>query len=325
MSDAPLDIRVHIVEDFVHLRPCGVGEPGVPPYALALVNAIHYATGKRDPEPADRRPAQVGVVRPIGGGGREAPATCSSPSISLGMLPSPSGRRVRHLDVGGSVSSMYDPWPIRARRSWRRPLGYRQGVSMRKQTIQYTSPIDALIAVTKRLSNYESRQRMDSEAFFDRYTRGQFTRRRGVRGLGETTIVTSCSFARSWRRASLMLHEALAAYLARVEQAILRCRGAYVERYVEEVIAPERVNLRIRLRFAQGHLLEINEAAIVEDDALVLLDYRYHCQDGQNRLIFRYDSTPSLPQPARLSAPQAPARRSDRLGPTEPSGRCRGS
>ena len=92
-----------------------------------------------------------------------------------------------------------------------------------------------------------------------------------------------------------MLHEALAAYLARVEQAILRCRSSYVERYVEEVIAPERVNLRIRLRFAQGHLLEINEAAIVEDDALVLLDYRYHCQDGRNRLIFRYDSTPHFP------------------------------
>ena len=41
-----------------------------------------------------------------------------------------------------------------------------------------------------------------------------------------------------------MLHEALVAYLERVEQAISRCRGAYVERYVEEVIAPERVNLR---------------------------------------------------------------------------------
>ena len=47
MNDAPLDVRVHIVEDFVHLRPCGVGEPGVPPYTLALVNAIHDATGKR--------------------------------------------------------------------------------------------------------------------------------------------------------------------------------------------------------------------------------------------------------------------------------------
>jgi isoquinoline 1-oxidoreductase beta subunit len=47
MNNAPLDIRVHIVEDFVHLRPCGVGEPGVPPYAPALVNAIYNATGKR--------------------------------------------------------------------------------------------------------------------------------------------------------------------------------------------------------------------------------------------------------------------------------------
>ena len=47
IDDAPLDVRVHVVEDFVHLRPCGVGEPGVPPYAPALVNAIHHATGKR--------------------------------------------------------------------------------------------------------------------------------------------------------------------------------------------------------------------------------------------------------------------------------------
>jgi isoquinoline 1-oxidoreductase beta subunit len=47
MSDAPLDVRVHIVEDYVHLRPCGVGEPGVPPYTPALINAIYNATGKR--------------------------------------------------------------------------------------------------------------------------------------------------------------------------------------------------------------------------------------------------------------------------------------
>jgi isoquinoline 1-oxidoreductase beta subunit len=47
IDDAPLDVRVHIVEDFVNLRPCGVGEPGVPPYAPALINAIYNATGKR--------------------------------------------------------------------------------------------------------------------------------------------------------------------------------------------------------------------------------------------------------------------------------------
>ncbi len=47
MGDAPPDVRVHIVEDFVDRLPCGVGEPGVPPYAPALLNAIHNATGKR--------------------------------------------------------------------------------------------------------------------------------------------------------------------------------------------------------------------------------------------------------------------------------------
>ena len=46
---------------------------------------------------------------------------------------------------------------------------------MRKQTIEYTSPIDALIAVTKRLSIHESQQRMDSEEFFDRYGRGRLS------------------------------------------------------------------------------------------------------------------------------------------------------
>ena len=122
-----------------------------------------------------------------------------------------------------------------------------------------------------------------------------------------------------------MLHEALAAYLERVERAVIRCRSAYVERYVEEVITPERVNLRIRLRFEQGNLLEINEAAIVEEDSLMLLDYRYHCQDGQKSLDFPLRQHPSFPRSVKLSAPQAPARRGDRLGQTGPSDGCRGS
>lgn len=47
LSDAPLNVNVHVVEDFTHLLPCGVGEPGVPPYAPALANVIFDATGKR--------------------------------------------------------------------------------------------------------------------------------------------------------------------------------------------------------------------------------------------------------------------------------------
>ena len=99
-----------------------------------------------------------------------------------------------------------------------------------------------------------------------------------------------------------MLHEALADYLEKIEQAILHCGNAYVERYIEEIVTPERVNLRIRLRFEQGHLLEISEAVVVEKNSLVPLDYRYHCQDRHNRLIFRYDSAPHFP--GLLSFPQ---------------------
>ncbi len=43
---------------------------------------------------------------------------------------------------------------------------------MGKQTIQYTSPLDALVAVAKRLSIYENQQKMDSEEFFYQYNQG---------------------------------------------------------------------------------------------------------------------------------------------------------
>ena len=46
---------------------------------------------------------------------------------------------------------------------------------MRKETIEYSEPLDALVAVAKRLSLYETQQHMDSEEFFDRYNRGQLT------------------------------------------------------------------------------------------------------------------------------------------------------
>ena len=43
---------------------------------------------------------------------------------------------------------------------------------MQKQTIQYDSPIDALVSVAKRLSAYEERFGMSSEEFYDKYTKG---------------------------------------------------------------------------------------------------------------------------------------------------------
>jgi isoquinoline 1-oxidoreductase beta subunit len=45
MNDAPVHVDVEIVESSA--PPAGVGEPGVPPFAPALCNAIYAATGKR--------------------------------------------------------------------------------------------------------------------------------------------------------------------------------------------------------------------------------------------------------------------------------------
>ena len=44
---------------------------------------------------------------------------------------------------------------------------------MERERIEYDSPVDALVAVTKRLSIYESKYGMASEDFFDRYEEGQ--------------------------------------------------------------------------------------------------------------------------------------------------------
>ena len=44
---------------------------------------------------------------------------------------------------------------------------------MRKQRIEYDSPVDALVAIAKRLSIFEARYRMESEDFFDKFNKGQ--------------------------------------------------------------------------------------------------------------------------------------------------------
>ena len=51
-------------------------------------------------------------------------------------------------------------------------------------------------------------------------------------------------------------------YLAEISQIIDNLSNIYVERYEEEIFSNKRSNLRIRLRFNQTHLLEINEAII---------------------------------------------------------------
>ena len=44
---------------------------------------------------------------------------------------------------------------------------------MRKQKIEYDSPVDALVAIAKCLSIFETQYRMASEEFFDKFSKGQ--------------------------------------------------------------------------------------------------------------------------------------------------------
>jgi len=47
IDESPKETRVYIVENGIEVPASGVGEPGVPPFAPALCNAIFAATGKR--------------------------------------------------------------------------------------------------------------------------------------------------------------------------------------------------------------------------------------------------------------------------------------
>jgi hypothetical protein len=99
-----------------------------------------------------------------------------------------------------------------------------------------------------------------------------------------------------WKNTCAMLPDPLRNYLDTIEAAVRNLPGAYAERYEEEILAADRVNVRIRVRFRQGFLLELNEAIIAERATIRHLDYRYHFQDQQGQLIFRYESTPHFPE-----------------------------
>ena len=63
-----------------------------------------------------------------------------------------------------------------------------------------------------------------------------------------------------------MLLNHLSKYLESVEGAIRKLERVYVERYEEEILTAYRVNLRIRIRFQTGLMLELNEAIISEEN-----------------------------------------------------------
>ncbi|MEH1891794.1 MAG: DUF6516 family protein [Nostoc sp.] len=92
-----------------------------------------------------------------------------------------------------------------------------------------------------------------------------------------------------------MSRKVIQAYLDEIEQLLLNCSNTYIEEYSAVILTTERANLRIRIRFALKYLLAVSEAFVIGDNQITYIDYRYHFQDEQNSLIFRYDSTPHFP------------------------------
>jgi uncharacterized protein (DUF2132 family) len=75
-------------------------------------------------------------------------------------------------------------------------------------------------------------------------------------------------------------------YLRDIESAFNKLESCYIERYEEETLTPDRVNIRIRARFSNGYILEWNESVITEGENINHLGYRYHFQDKDNKILY---------------------------------------
>ncbi len=84
-------------------------------------------------------------------------------------------------------------------------------------------------------------------------------------------------------------------YFDQIEQQLVGIPNLYVEQFNAVMISADRANLKLKLRFELRYLLSVSEAIVIGDRQMTFLDYRYHFQDSQNNLIFRYDSTPHFP------------------------------
>ncbi len=88
----------------------------------------------------------------------------------------------------------------------------------------------------------------------------------------------------------------LSKHLNEVEAAFIKLFSGYIERYEEECLTPERVNLRIRVRFPKGYMLEWNEAIIgkeyrLDSLARTCLVYLYTNESGIKTLLIAISNT----------------------------------
>lgn len=86
-------------------------------------------------------------------------------------------------------------------------------------------------------------------------------------------------------------------YLDWIANALDSRRDAELEHFWIEYVEPGRQALvEGRLRFWDGSLLEFMEVLQQHGAVVGKLEYVYHYQDSQNRLVFRYDNAPHHPE-----------------------------
>jgi len=87
----------------------------------------------------------------------------------------------------------------------------------------------------------------------------------------------------------------IAEYFEKVQSYVADLQRVEIEKYDEQILSEERGNLRIRIRFQNNSLLEISEAILIRKGRFIWLSYRYHYQNPDGSVIFRYDDTPHHP------------------------------
>ena len=97
VDDAPILTNVHIMPPGADTPPSGAGEPGVPPVAPALVNAIFAATGRR------LRAMPIGQQLAMAGSTPQPGARRSEPASQVSTAPP--GTAPARTDVTGSAPS----------------------------------------------------------------------------------------------------------------------------------------------------------------------------------------------------------------------------
>jgi len=88
----------------------------------------------------------------------------------------------------------------------------------------------------------------------------------------------------------------LEAYLSRTYDSMFSRRGLTIDQfYVTRFPARQAATIEARVRYWDGSLLRFYEELVEDGFRLRKLEYVYHYQGADEKLIFRYDNAPHYP------------------------------